>query len=113
MTAARGAEPEALRKEKAGNVVELMSFLGLGEHNPDESERLIRLRQTKLLLLWTGKSQVTVVYDSDVDEFTGGRLFERVKDTPNVAVIGTTRDEDVFGGSTALLSIGCFAVITA
>ena len=47
---------------------------------------------------WTGKTSATIVYDSDVDEFTDDTLFEKVKGKPNIAVVGFTTDGDVFGG---------------
>ena len=47
---------------------------------------------------WTGKARVTIIYDSVVDEFTDECLFQAVKGKPNVAIIATTTDGDVFGG---------------
>ena len=47
---------------------------------------------------WTGKARATVVFDSTVDEFTHGGLFDKVQGKPNVAVVGFTTDGDVFGG---------------
>ena len=47
---------------------------------------------------WTGKADVTIVYDSVVDEFTDQGIFEKVKGKPNVALVATTTDGDVFGG---------------
>ena len=47
---------------------------------------------------WTGKSSSTIIFDSTIDEFTDQGLFERVKGKPNVAMVGTTTDGDVFGG---------------
>ena len=47
---------------------------------------------------WTGKASATIVYDSTVDEFTHKGLFDKVQGKPNIAVIGFTTDDDVFGG---------------
>ena len=47
---------------------------------------------------WTGKSNVTVIYDSMVDEFTGDGLLGNVIGKSNVAIVATTTDGDVFGG---------------
>ena len=47
---------------------------------------------------WTGKARATVIFDSTVDEFTDGCMFEKVKGKPNVAIVATTTDGDVFGG---------------
>ena len=53
---------------------------------------------TNALKEWTGKARATVIYDSNVDEFTAERLFDEVKGKPNIALVGTTTDGDVFGG---------------
>ena len=47
---------------------------------------------------WTRKARATVIFDSTVDEFTADGLFEKVKVKPNIAVVATTTDGDVFGG---------------
>ena len=47
---------------------------------------------------WTGKAKATVIFDSTVDEFTDGCLFQKVRGKPNIAVVGFTTDGDVFGG---------------
>ena len=47
---------------------------------------------------WTGKTRATIIYNSKVDPFTADGLFNKVKDKPNIAVIGFTTDGDVFGG---------------
>ena len=47
---------------------------------------------------WTGKTTARVVYDSTACPFTGGCLFQMVKDKPNIAIVATTADGDVFGG---------------
>ena len=47
---------------------------------------------------WTGKATATIIFDSTVDEFTDGGLFEKVKGKWNIAVVGFTMDGDVFGG---------------
>ena len=47
---------------------------------------------------WTGKAKATVIFDSTVDEFTDGCLFQKVRGKPNIAVVGFTSDGDVFGG---------------
>ena len=46
---------------------------------------------------WTAASAAAVVYDSAVDPFTVDGLFAKVKNKPNVAVIGFTTGRDVFG----------------
>ena len=46
---------------------------------------------------WAGKSRATIVFDSTVDEFTDGGLFNKVMGKPNVALVGFTTDGDVFG----------------
>ena len=47
---------------------------------------------------WTGKSNANIIYDSTVDEFTDQGLFDKVKSKRNIALIGFTTDDDVFGG---------------
>ena len=47
---------------------------------------------------WTGKATASVVYDSNVCPFTYECLFQMVKGKPNIAIIATTTDGDVFGG---------------
>ena len=47
---------------------------------------------------WTGKASANIVYDSRVDPFTDQGLFDMVKGKPNIAIIATTLDGDVFGG---------------
>ena len=47
---------------------------------------------------WTGKSTAIIVYESTVDEFMAECLFQAIKGKPNVAIIATTTDGDVFGG---------------
>ena len=47
---------------------------------------------------WAGKSSATIVFDSDVDPFTGEGFFNKVKGRPNIALVATTSDGDVFGG---------------
>ena len=47
---------------------------------------------------WTGKANTTIIYDSTVDEFTNGGLFDRLKGKRNIAVVGFTTKGDVFGG---------------
>ena len=53
---------------------------------------------TNTLKEWTGKSSATIIYDSTVDEFTGGVFYDKVKGKENIAVVGFTTDGDVFGG---------------
>ena len=53
---------------------------------------------TDALKGWTGKGCATVVYDSTADEFTDEGLFQSVKGKPDIAVVATTTDGDVFGG---------------
>ena len=47
---------------------------------------------------WTGKSRASVVYDSTIDPFTADWLFQKVKGKPNIAIVATTTEGDVFGG---------------
>ena len=47
---------------------------------------------------WTQKDHGVVVYDSKTDPFTGDALFEKIKNKPDIAIIGTTNSGDVFGG---------------
>ena len=47
---------------------------------------------------WTGKASASVVYDSTTDEFTADGLFTKVQGKQNIALVGFTTDEDVFGG---------------
>ena len=47
---------------------------------------------------WTDKESVMIFSDNTIDEFTVDGLFEKVKDKPNIALIATTTDGDVFGG---------------
>ena len=47
---------------------------------------------------WAGGGSSRVLYDSDVDRFTTGGMFEKIKDRPHVAVVAFTTDGDVFGG---------------
>ena len=46
---------------------------------------------------WTGKARATIIYDSKVDEFTDDGLFQKVRGKRNIAVVGITKDGDVFG----------------
>ena len=46
---------------------------------------------------WTGTSTAAIIYDSTVDEFTATGLFEKIKGKPDIAIVGFTRDGDVFG----------------
>ena len=47
---------------------------------------------------WTGLSNVTILFDSTVDEFTEQGLFHKLKGKPNIAIVAFTTDGDVFGG---------------
>ena len=47
---------------------------------------------------WTGTSNVSILFDSTVDEFTDDSLFQRVANKPDIAIVGFTTDGDVFGG---------------
>ena len=55
-------------------------------------------RYANTLKQWTGKATASVVYDSYVCPFTDECLFQMVKDKPNVAIVATTTEGDVFGG---------------
>ena len=50
------------------------------------------------LRAWTGTTTATIIFDSTVDEFTSDGLFKAVKAKPNIAIITSTTDGDVFGG---------------
>ena len=75
---------EALERERAGKV--------------DGVRGLLDMRDVERLLRWTGKARAAIIYDSAVDEFTDGGLFNAVQGKPNIALIGFTTDGDVFGG---------------
>ena len=47
---------------------------------------------------WGRAHDVAVLFDSDVDEFTGRGFVQTVLHRPNVAVVGFTTEGDVFGG---------------
>ena len=49
------------------------------------------------LRVWTEQWCATVVYDSNTDPFTEDGLFTKIKNKPNIALIATTTDGDVFG----------------
>ena len=55
-------------------------------------------RYANTLKEWSGKTTANVIYDSSVCSFNDNCLFQMVKDKPNVAIITTTADGDVFGG---------------
>ena len=58
----------------------------------------VRMKNVYALKEWTGKSKMTTIYDSTVDEFTDDSLFSKIRGKRNIAVIGFTTDGDVFGG---------------
>ena len=45
---------------------------------------------------WTGQSMAGVVYFSSVDLLTDECLFQNVKGNPNISIVATTTDCDVF-----------------
>ena len=51
----------------------------------------------RVLTIWTGKNTARLLYDSTVDEFTADGFFEKVRCKPNIAVVGFTSRDDVFG----------------
>ena len=55
-------------------------------------------RCVSALKRWTGKASATIIFDSTVDEFTADGLFNKVRGKPNIAIVATTTDGDVFGG---------------
>ena len=61
----------------------------------DPSERF---PNTEQLLAWTGLTRHTVVYDSAVDESAHPAMAAKVLGRRNIAVIGVTQTNDVFGG---------------
>ena len=70
----------------------------LEQHALDSILESARMRCANTLKEWTGKTSASIVYDSTVDEFTDECLFQAVKGKPNIAIIATTTDGDVFGG---------------
>ena len=56
------------------------------------------MRYASTMKEWTGKARATIIYDSTVDEFAGGCLFQKVRGKENIAIVATTTDGDVFGG---------------
>ena len=76
-------------KERLGKLERLAS-----DPVPDSA----RTRCADALKEWTGKARETIVFDSTVDEFTYDGLFEKIKGKPNIAIVATTTDGDVFGG---------------
>ena len=87
-------------------------ILGLNSLTDDSNERLAKLEQHapnsvlesgvtrygSVLNEWTCTASATIIYDSTVDEFTSECLFRAVKGKPNIAIVATTTDGDVFGG---------------
>ena len=55
-------------------------------------------RCTDALKQWTRSETAAIVYDPRAEPFTRDRLFEKVQNKPNVAVVAFTTDGDVFGG---------------
>ena len=51
----------------------------------------------KSLQEWTGKTTMSVLFDSNENEFTDRSLFDAVKNKPNIALVAVTTDNDVFG----------------
>ena len=98
LIAAKFAEVKALRREKYRMLQELLTFAGAGENGVGWSNRLAVLGQIDHLVAWTGKTHGAVVYDSKVDPFTEGGLFEKVRGKENIALVATTTEGDVFGG---------------
>ena len=107
---ARVETPVASRLERAEGDVECLKRDSKALSD-DTNEKLGKLQQYTLdsilrsamryastLKDWTGKTRATKIYDSTVDEFTHGRLFNKVKGKRNVAVVGFTTVGDVFGG---------------
>ena len=98
----------SLPKPVEGEVVGLK--LGSKSLSDDANQKLGKLEQKPLDSIldaagnastskqWTGKMTASVVYDSTVDEFTDQCLFNKVKGKPNIMIVATTTDGDVFGG---------------
>ena len=100
----------SLPKPVEGGVGEVKQ--GLNALSDDVNKRMGKLEQNALVSTletagtryantlkgWTGKTTASVIYDSTVDEFTDDGLFYKVKGRPNIAIIATTSDGDVFGG---------------
>ena len=52
---------------------------------------------TSKLKDWTESSSLHVVYDSDIDEFSNVEFLNHCLSRPNIAVVGMTSKDDVFG----------------
>ena len=64
---------------------------------PPSPETLTLVLGVAALKQWTAHTAATVVYHSGVDPFTPAAFFEGIRGRPNVALITTTTDGDVFG----------------
>ena len=70
----------------------------LKEHTLNPVLDLDRIKYTSTLKEWIGKATATIIFDSNVDDFTDECFFQAVKGKHNIAIIAATTDGDVFGG---------------
>ena len=54
--------------------------------------------RVQALMGWTGKESATIIFDSTTDEFTRRGFFDKIRGKPNIALVATTSEGDVFGG---------------
>ena len=54
--------------------------------------------RVQALMEWTGKESATIIFDSTTDEFTRRGFFDKIRGKPNIALVATTSEGDVFGG---------------
>ena len=80
------------------NVDEKVMALGKNVFTLQLIQDPIMEKGVNALRLWTWKEKATVVYDSKKDPFTADGLFCKVQGKPNIALVATTTDGDVFGG---------------
>ena len=67
-------------------------------HTLKSTQDTVVMGYANMLKRWTRKLTASVVYDSSVCPFTDECLFQMVKDKPNVALVASTTEGDVFGG---------------
>ena len=65
---------------------------------PGFAQNPAQMQWAHALRSWTGKTNISIVYDSTVNPFTAPELFQKIKDKPDIAIIALTSDGDVFGG---------------
>ena len=72
------------------------------KYGRSSDQAIYKSKAIEALKRWTWKTHVEVVFDSEVDEFTGDTLVERILGKPNMAFIKFTTDGDVFGAYTSV-----------